>query len=289
MSQTSIQLNIRHAALESCEHTYLALEALRKIIEKQCRTIRHVASLLRRDAKDGAEIAQIDQWERNSLHALTEHFDPSTFRRENPYLCSEEQVRALRAFASSTALEAWLLSHRNRRMTPANVAIYASRIRLLIAMTIMQGEEWLTGYTPALDLLALECACIARINFGRNDVAMRTYSALNDLLEGTLDCDDNTFGERIGRSKGVLFAEVIAEGERMTLYEACIRKFVWAASLAINDPVACVIQWLELRLGNKAKKPDVIELLRRTFKPLGEDEKQIINTSYVKFTSAYAI
>jgi hypothetical protein len=275
------------ASSEEAANIILALKTLEEIINKQARTISDVASLRRREATSEEEKKRINKREQDSLHALREHFDPSTFRSENPYLCSEKEERALRAFAKSTDLEAWLWSHQNKGLNAAKVALYAARIRLLVSMTLMQTETWLLNYLPTLSCIALECAAVARINYGEKEVTNRMYSALNDLIEilfrnSLRSNSDDEYG-------GIGMTEVIFEGKRVPLYEACTEKFIEANALAINDPVACVIQWLELRLGNKAKKPDVIELLRMTFKPLGEDEKQIINTSYVKFTSAYAI
>lgn len=276
------------ASSEEAANIILALKTLEEIINKQARTISDVASLRRREATSEEEKKRINKWEQDSLHALREHFDPSTFRSENPYLCSEAQERALRAFAKSTAVETWLLSHTFKQMTPAKVAIYASRIRLLISMTIMQTEVWLTSYTPALDLIALECAAIARINHGAEQVSERTYSALNELISSVLLSDTKLIRESNFESTGLAFMEVIVDGHRMDFHEACTQKFIWAASLALSHPEACVLRWMELALGNRATKSQAMQLLRETFKPCGEEEKSIINSAFLKFVKSYA-
>ncbi|MEM4255653.1 MAG: hypothetical protein QXR53_05005 [Candidatus Norongarragalinales archaeon] len=283
MNSTRLNSKITHQ-----EQTELALRTLHAIIRKQKRTISDVASIRRRSCENDAGVNEVNRWERAQIYLLEEHFDPSTFRDENPYLCSEEQERALRAFAQSTDLEAWLWSHRNKHMSAAKVAVYASRIRLLIAMTLGQTEAWLLSYTPALDCIALECAAVARINHGAEEVTARMHSALNTLIHG-LQGSSLTPSHANGNAFGsIALTEVICEGKRVALYEACTSKFVWANSLAINTPEACVLQWLELRLGNNASRAEVRELLKQTFTPLSEEERTIINTAFLKFVNAYA-
>lgn len=281
----SIRLNSRPT---NPEHIELALKTLNAIIQKQKRTIRDVASIRRRSCADAAELKEIDRWERAQIELLEEHFDPSTFRSENPYLCSEEQERALRAFAQSTDLEAWLWSHRNKQMTAPKVALYASRIRLLIATTLGLTEAWLLSYTPALDCIALECAAIARINHGPEEVTARMYSALNALIASLQGSNLQTADASAAVVGGLALTEVICDGQRIALYEACTNKFIWANALAINAPGACVLQWLELRAGTNASRTEVRDILKQTFAPFGDEEKAIINAAYLKFVNAYA-
>lgn len=281
----SIRLNSRPI---HPEHIELALKTLNAIVQKQKRTISDIASIRRMSCANDAELEEIDRWARTQIKLIEEHFDPSTFRSENPYLCSEEQERALRAFAQSTDLEVWLWSHRNKQMSAAKVAVYASRIRLLIAMTLGQTEAWLSSYTPALDCIALECAAVARINHGAEEVTARMYSALNTLIH-SFHCSGLSRGDaNSNTSCGLALTEVVCDGQRVALYEACTNKFIWANALVINAPEACVLQWLEIRLGNNASRAEVRNLLKQTFAPFGEEEKAIINAAYLKFVNAYA-
>lgn len=270
------------------EHVETALRALQAIIEKQKRTIRDVAALKRKECVTDEEREAVNRWERSQLELFEEHFDPSTFRSENPYLCSEEQERALRAFAQSNDLEAWLWSHRYKQMNAAKVAVYASRLRLLIAMTLGQTQSWMISYTPSLDALALECALLARINLGPEEVSERTYAALNEILDDIVN-DDVLHTKKNGLSfAGFAFTEIICDATRMPFYEACTRKFIWASAFALDKPEACLLRWLELKLGNHSTRAEVRELLKQTFQPFSDEERNIINNAFLKFVNAYA-
>lgn len=289
MHMILIHSNLSHQHKpEFPEHATVALRALQSIIEKQKRTIRDVAALKRKECTTDEERESVNRWERSQIELLEEHFEPSTFRSENPYLCSEEQERALRAFAQSSDIEAWLWSHRYKQMNAAKVAVYASRIRLLIAMTLGQTQAWLVSYTPSLDCLALECALLSRINHGAGEVSERTHAALNELMDGVMNDDVAEIRKSGFKSAGFAFTEVICDAARMPFYEACTRKFIWASAFALDKPEACLLRWLELKLGNHSTRAEVRGLLKQTFQPHSDEEKTIINNAFLKFVSAYA-
>lgn len=256
------------ANFENRETIAIALSALRLIIRKQLRTIQDVASIRKMEAKTSEEKAAIDRWVSEQSFLLLEHFDPSAFRNENPFMCTEEQKDALRAFAKSMDVERWLLSNKHKNLDNIQVIIYASRIRQIVAMSIAHSDLLMSSAMPLLDRIALECAVLARINYGKDEVVSRTKQALVDL---------------IAQVDGA-YVEVLCDGERMGIDKACMNKFIRFAALCIKNPEAAVLQWLERSISPGTSRKEALDFVRKSLKPLGEEERKIVNDAFIKFT-----
>ena len=255
------------ADFENREAMTIALSALRLIMNKQLRTIQDIASIKKREAKTLEEKAAADRWQSEQSFLLLEHFDCSAFRSENPFLCTEEQKYALCSFAKSMDVERWLLSNSHKRLNNLQVITYASRIRQIIAMSVAHSDLWMSSAMPYLEHIALECAVLARINYGKDEVTQRTKLALIELID---------------QVEGA-YVDVLCDGERMGIDRACVNKFVRCAALSLKNPEAAVLQWLERSISPRASRKEVLEFVRKNLKPIGEEERKIVNDAFIKF------